>query len=278
MSRILTLNIGASKATLAEYALSGKRNLTLTAYGSADLQTVDVNDALSISASLPPVISQIMRETGIRPAPLVVSLGGQMVFPRFAKFPPVGDKAKLEQLVNYEVEQNVPFPIDEIVCDHQFLGTSADGDQAAMIVAAKLDGVRAVTDAVASAGLKAAVVDVSPIAVLNALHFSQPRLTGCSVVLDIGSRTTNLILVEGEKIYNRSIPVAGNTITKEIAQAFGCSLEEAEQLKIERGYVSLGGVTEDADGITDRVSKVVRTILTRLHAEISRSINFYRSQ
>ena len=278
MSRILTLNIGASKATLAEYALGGKRNLTLTAYGSADLQTVDVNDAASISASLPLVITQIMRETGIRPAPLVVSLGGQMVFPRFAKFPAVGDKAKLEQLVHYEVEQNVPFPIDEIVCDHQFLGTSADGDLAAMIVAAKLDGVRAVTDAVASAGLKTAVVDVSPIAVLNALHFSQPRLQGCSVVLDIGSKTTNLILVEGEKVYNRSIPVAGNTITKEIAQTFGCSFEEAEQLKIERGYVALGGVTEDADEITDRVSKVVRTVLTRLHAEISRSINFYRSQ
>ena len=278
MSRILTLNIGASKAMLAEYALSGKRNLTLTAYGSADLQTVDVNDAMSISASLPPVISQIMRETGIRPAPVVVSLGGQMVFPRFAKFPAVGDKAKLEQLVHYEIEQNVPFPIDEIVSDHQFLGTSADGDMAAMIVAAKLDGVRAVTDAVAAAGLKTAVVDVSPIAVLNALHFAQPQLTGCSVVLDIGSKTTNLILIEGEKVYNRSIPVAGNTITKEIAQTFGCSFEEAEQLKIERGYVALGGVMEDEDEITDRVSKIIRTVLTRLHAEISRSINFYRSQ
>jgi len=54
MSRILTLNIGASKATLAEYALNGKRNLTLTAYGSGDLQTVDVNDASSVAASLPP--------------------------------------------------------------------------------------------------------------------------------------------------------------------------------------------------------------------------------
>ncbi len=278
MSRILTLNIGASKATLAEYSLGGKRNLTLTAYGSADLQTVDVNDALSISASLPPVISQIMREAGIRPAPVVVSLGGQMVFPRFAKFPSVGDKAKLEQLVHYEVEQNVPFPIDEIVCDHQFLGTAPDGEIAAMIVAAKLDGVRAVTDAVAAAGLKTAVVDVSPIAVLNALRFSQPNLAGCSVVLDIGSKTTNLILIEDEKIYNRSIPVAGNTITKEIAQTFGCSFEEAEQLKIDRGYVALGGVMEDADEITDRVSKIVRTVLTRLHAEISRSINFYRSQ
>ena len=278
MSRILTLNIGASKATLAEYALSGKRNLTLTAYGSADLQTVDVNDAMSIAASLPPIISQIMRETGIHPAPLVVSLGGQMVFPRFAKIAPVGDAAKLEQLVQYEVEQNVPFPIDEIVCDHQFLGTSADGDMATMIVAAKLDGVRAVTDAVTSIGLKPAVVDVSQMAVLNALRYANPGLAGSNVILDIGAKTTNLILVEDEKIYTRSIPYAGNTITKEIAQAFGCSFEEAEQLKLERGYVSLGGVTEDEDEITDRVSKIIRTVLTRVHAEISRSINFYRSQ
>ncbi len=278
MAKILTLNIGASKAVLAEYALSGKRNLTLTAYGSGELSAIDANDPGSIAAALPSVLHQIMREKGIRPAPLVVSLGGQMVFPRFAKFPPLGDEEKLEQLVRYEIEQNVPFPIDEIVSDHQFIGTTAEGDKAAMIVAAKLESVRAVTDAVRAAGLKPSKVDVSPIAICNALKFTQPGLTGCSVVLDIGSKTTNLIILEDEKIYNRSIPVAGNTITKELAQTFGCSFDEAEQLKIERGYVAMGGVTEDEDEVTDRVSKVIRTVLTRLHAEISRSINFYRSQ
>ena len=278
MSRILTLNIGASKALLAEYAVSGKNRLSLTTYGSGELPSIDVNDPGSIAASLPTVLHQIMREKGIRPGPLVVSLSGQMVFPRFAKFPPLGDQAKLDQLVRYEVEQNVPFPIDEIVSDHQFLGETLEGDKAAIIVAAKLESVRAVTDAVRSAGLKPLKVDVSPIAVVNALKFTYPQLTGCSVVLDVGSKTTNLIIIEDEKIYNRSIPVAGNTITKEIAQAFGCSLEEAEQLKLERGYVALGGVTEDEDEVTDRVSKVIRTVLTRLHAEISRSINFYRSQ
>lgn len=278
MSRILTLNIGASKALLAEYSVSGKSSLSLTAYGSGDLPAIDVNDPGSIAASLPSVLHQIMREKGIRPGPLVVSLSGQMVFPRFAKFPPLGDKAKLDQLVRYEIEQNVPFPIDEIVSDHQFVGETPEGDKAAMIVAAKLEGVRAVTDAVRSAGLKPAKVDVSPIAVLNALKFTYPQLEGCSVVLDVGAKTTSLIIIENEKIYNRSIPVAGNTITKEIAQALGCSFEEAEQLKLERGYVALGGVTEDEDEITDRVSKVIRTVLTRLHAEISRSINFYRSQ
>ena len=278
MAKILTLNIGASKALLAEYALGGRRSLTLSAYGSGELQAVDVNDPGSVAAALPSVLHQIMRETGIRPAPLVVSLGGQTVFPRFAKFPALGDAAKLEQLVRYEIEQNVPFPIDEIVSDHQFLGTTADGEKAAIIVAAKLEAVRAVTDAVRGAGLRPQTVDVSPMAICNALKFAHPGLTGCSVVLDIGAKTTNLIILEDEKIYNRSIPVAGNLITKELAQAFGCSFEEAEQLKRERGYVALGGVTEDEDEVSDRASKVIRTVLTRLHAEISRSINFYRSQ
>lgn len=95
MSKILTLNIGASKAVLAEYALSGKRNLSLVAYGSGDLPAVDANDPGALGATLPSVIHQIMREKGIRPAPLVVSLSGQMVFPRFAKFPPLGDAEKL---------------------------------------------------------------------------------------------------------------------------------------------------------------------------------------
>ena len=276
--RFLTLNIGASKATLAEYSLSGKRKLTLTAYGSGELSGIDANDPAALSAALPPVLHEILRSKGIKPAPLVLSLSGQTVFPRFAKFPQVGDAAKLEQLVNYEIEQNVPFPIDEIVSDCQFLGTTPEGEKAALIVAAKLEGVRAVTESAQSAGLKPLIVDVSPIAVCNALRYSNPKLSGCTVVLDIGAKTTDLIILENEKIYNRSIPVAGNAITKEIAQAFGCSLEEAEQLKIERGYVSLGGVTEDEDEVSDQVSKIVRNVLTRLHVEVSRSINFYRSQ
>ena len=37
MSRIVTLNIGASRAMLAEYAVKGKNALSLSAYGSVDL-------------------------------------------------------------------------------------------------------------------------------------------------------------------------------------------------------------------------------------------------
>ena len=277
MSRIVTLNIGASRAVLAEYAVKGKQGLTLTAYTSTDIVGLDWDAEGSAQAVLVPALREAAKSAGIKPGTLVLALNGQMVFPRFTKFPSVSAD-KLEELVQYEVEQEVPFPIDEIVCDHQFLGQTAEGDIAALIVAAKLEQVSAVTDVVTAVGFTPVTVDVGPMAVLNALKRSYPSLQGGTVVLDIGAKTTSLIISENEKIYLRSIPVAGNAITKEIAQAFGCTMEEAEALKRERGYVALGGVTEDADEISDRVSKIVRTVLTRLHAEVIRSINFYRSQ
>jgi len=134
------------------------------------------------------------------------------------------------------------------------LGDTEGGDKSVMIVAAKVDQVDAVCDAVASAGFSPELVDVAPIALTNAVRAARPdEADGCLVILDIGARTTSLVIVEGDKLYNRSIPVAGNAITKEISVALGCSLEEAEQVKFEKGYVSVGGVTEDEDEVADRV-------------------------
>ena len=122
------------------------------------------------------------------------------------------------------------------------------------------------------AGFTPEIVDVAPIALTNVLH-----ATGgggeCSVILDIGAKTTSLVIVDGEKLYNRSIPVAGNMITKEISSALGVTTDEAERLKRESGYVALGGVVEDEDETRDRISKVCRAVMTRLHAEISRSLS-----
>jgi type IV pilus assembly protein PilM len=122
------------------------------------------------------------------------------------------------------------------------------------------------------------VVDVAPMALYNCLRYNYADLDGCTVVLDIGARSTNLIFIEDEKIYNRCIPVAGNAITQEVAKSFQIPFAEAETLKRQVAFVSLGGVTASEDETAERVSKVVRNVVTRLHAEISRSVNFYRSQ
>ena len=275
--KFLTLNIGATNVALAEYESAAHGSLTLLRYGVAQLAApIDGGNAETILA---PALMEIVRSTGIRPGKVSLALSGQMVFPKFAAVPMAGGAEKFEQMVRNEIEQNIPFPIDEMVCDRQVLGDTEGGDKSVMIVAAKVDQVEAVCDAVVSAGFSPELVDVAPIALTNAVRAARPDETdGCLVILDIGARTTSLVIVEGDKLYNRSIPVAGNAITKEISVALGCSLEEAEQVKFEKGYVSVGGVTEDEDEVADRVSKVCRAVMTRLNAEISRSINFYRSQ
>ena len=275
--KFLTLNIGATNVALAEYESAARGSLTLLRYGVAQLAApIDGGNAETILA---PALLEIVRTTGIRPGKVSLALAGQMVFPKFAAVPMAGGAEKFEQMVRNEIEQNIPFPIDEMVCDRQVLGDTEGGDKSVMIVAAKVDQVEAVCDAVASAGFSPELVDVAPIALTNAVRAARPEeADGCLVILDIGARTTSLVIVEGDKLYNRSIPVAGNAITKEISAALGCSLEEAEQVKFEKGYVSVGGVTEDEDEVADRVSKVCRAVMTRLNAEISRSINFYRSQ
>lgn len=274
--RILALNVGAGKILLAEFSVKSGRPPELMNYGMADLGVDPENDAGS-GAHFGAAIREIMKARGIRPAPVMVSLSGQMVFPRFVRLPSVGED-KLMQMVQYEVEQNVPFPMDEIVWNHQFIGDDSSGEQCAMIVAAKIESVREITDQVVSAGLEPEIVDVAPMALYNCLRYNYAEMDGCTVVLDIGARSTNLIFIEDEKIYNRCIPVAGNAITQELAKSFQVSFAEAEELKRAHAFVALGGVYATEDETAERISKIVRNVVTRLHAEISRSVNFYRSQ
>jgi len=273
--KILALDIGAANIALAEYELAASGTPKLLKYGTARLAApLDSGDAATI---LTPAIGEIVHEKGFRPGPVAISVSGQVVFPRMAAIPAAGGDEKFNQMIRYEIEQNVPFPIDEMICDHQVLGDTPGGDKSVMIVAAKTEQVEAITDAVSAAGFRPECVDVAPIALTNAVRAVSGD-DGCIVILDIGAKTTSLVIAEGDNLYNRSIPIAGNNVTREIAQALGCSTEEAEQLKREKGYVSLGGVAEDEDEVADRVAKVCRAVMTRLQAEISRSVNFYRSQ
>ena len=275
-NRILALNIGASQVTLAEFKVSSGNSPELLQYGSMPLGVEPDSDADS-SAYVIDALRTLMREKSIHPAPLLMSVSGQAVFPRFVKLPPV-TKDKIFQMVRYEAEQNVPFPIEEVVWDYQLIGDASDGEQSAMIVAIKNESAAALTNCVQAVGLEPEIVDVAPLAIANCVQMSYQDLDGCTMVLDIGSRSTNLVFLEEGRVFYRTIPVAGNTITQEIAKSFQIDFREAEQMKLEKGFVALGGNYASEDETADRLSKVIRNVVTRLHAEINRSINFYRSQ
>ncbi|MEI7436785.1 MAG: type IV pilus assembly protein PilM [bacterium] len=275
--RILSLNIGASNLVLAEFGMLRSGGLELLRYGIAPLG-VDPDSTADSSAYIVSTLRDLLRESGIRPGPVAVSIAGQVVFPRYVKLPPTTPD-KVGQMVRYEAQQNVPFPMDEVVWDYQLIGQEGSGDLSVMLVAVKTDIVENLTTCIEAAGLETERVDVSPMALYNVVRYNYGGLNGCTMVLDMGARATNVVFVEGGRIFSRSIPVAGIAITKELMKEFELSFDDAEQLKLSHAFVGLGGAYEGPDvGVADRTSKIVRNVMTRMHAEINRTINFYRSQ
>src|SRR6266705_1734177 len=116
-------------------------------------------------------------------------------------------------------------------------------------------------------------------ALYNAFRYNYSDLSGCSLLVDIGARTTNLLFIEPAKLFSRSIPIGGSSITAAIAREFSEPFATAESRKKRDGFVSLGGAyAEPTDPEVARVSKVVRSTMTRLHGELMRSISHYRGQ
>ncbi len=274
--RILALDIGASGIKMAEFMSLKSGGIELVNYGVGSLDLDPQSDA-DRSTYIVTTVRELMREHEIKPGPVLISVSGQSVFSRFVKLPPV-DREKVYQIILYEAQQNVPFPIEEVVWDYQLIGGTG-GEIDVMLAAIKAEIINQLTDCVESAGLDTDLVDVAPMALYNAVRYNYTDLPRCTLAIDMGARSTDLIFMEQNRVFSRSIPVAGNAITQQIMQEFGLNFPDAEELKKAHAFVAFGGAYEGPKSeVVDKVSKSVRSVMTRMHAEINRSINFYRSQ
>jgi type IV pilus assembly protein PilM len=273
--RILSLDLGSQTLGLAEFQAPPKGGLILTGYRRRDI-LVDPATETDRSQQISETLSAMMRELGVRSGPIDYAVSGQSVFARFVKLPLV-DQDKLERIVTFEAQQNVPFPIEEVVWDYQLVRSSEADKIEVVLVAIKADLLEGINAAVEAAGLQTRRVDVAPMALYNAFCFNYSELTGSSLVLYIGAGTTNLLFIEPGKVFSRSIPIGGSSITAAIAKEFQEPFGAAELRKKHDGFVGLGAPERETSDVA-RVARLIRHTMTRLHAELARSISFYRTQ
>jgi type IV pilus assembly protein PilM len=275
-TRIIALNLGMQTVTLADFRISGNGAVTLHACKQEELIVDPAADATR-PAQIEAAVSGLRKSLGINAKDKInFALPSQSVFTRFVKLPG-GSPDDVASIIGFEAQQNVPFPIDEVVWDYQIMGEAKNGNWDVALVAIKADQLDEVNGSVGKGGFKSSLIDVAPMALYNAFRYNYSDLTGCSLLVDIGARTTNLIFIEGQRVFSRSIPVGGNTISAAIAKEFRQDITVGEKLKLEKGFVGLGGAYAEPEDPTEaKISKIVRNTLTRLHAEIARSISFYR--
>jgi type IV pilus assembly protein PilM len=275
--KVITIDLGTSTLKFAEFGIGRGGALTLLHFGVAELG-LDPNKEEERAKFITPTLARLFKQHRIKGREVLLSISGQSVFMRFVKLPPI-DPTQVEQVVKFEAQQNVPFPIDEVTWDYQMMPTRTSGNEAeSVIVAIKKEVIEAEIEAVERVGVKIKRVDVAPFALLNAFRYSEPQTDDCVLIIDMGARSTNLVFVEKNSFWIRNVPIAGNQISQSICNEMQEPFTAAETLKKGKGFVSLGGVYADPDDAdAARISKLIRSTLTRLHVDINRSIAFYRT-
>src|SRR4051812_42934621 len=111
------LDFGAATLKMAAFEPNEAGGLRLIHYAFRSLGPEGFQEGAREGA-IQRAIQQILAESGSGSKQANVCAPGFQVFSKFVKLPPV-DTSKVTQIIQYEAQQNVPFPLEEVVWDYQ---------------------------------------------------------------------------------------------------------------------------------------------------------------
>src|SRR5215208_2587996 len=267
------LDIGSSSVKLVQ--LKEKRGgHQLLAFGTAPLPPEAIVDgALMNSAAIVQAIQEVFAQQKVKAKEVAIGVRGHSVIIKKISLPRMSQE-ELDESIQWEAEQYIPFDVKDVNIDTQILTPDGDatGQMDVLLVAAKKDMINDYTSVCAEAGLTATVVDVDAFAVQNAYEANYDPSSGETVVLiNIGAAVSNInILSRGVTTFTRDITMGGNAFTEEIQKQLNISYDEAQALKV-------GGQGESDAVVPHEVERVIQGVADQMGGEIQRSLDFFAS-
>lgn len=209
---------------------------------------------------------------------IVLGIPGNSAFIRNIKLPPV-PASKVDQIVRYEIQQTIPFPIENIALDYQVLEPGESSEVEVIMVAMKGETAETLIKDVEHAKVKVGIMDSIPLALYNCYRYNGYSLKEeCTAIIELGATTTNILIeLDGDLRYCRSVSIGGNAITEAIAKEFNIPFPQAERIKIQHGLIFPEDQQSNFNEDQVRVSKAIAGVLDRLRSEIKLTVGYFRS-
>ncbi len=267
------LDIGSSSVKLVQVK-ERKGGFVLQAYGSAPLPPEAIVDgALMNSSAIVQAIQELVGQHKVKGREVAIGVRGHSVIIKKISLPRMTQE-ELDESIQWEAEQYIPFDVKDVNIDTQILTPEGDaaGQMDVLLVAAKKDMINDYTAVCAEAGLTAVVVDVDAFAVQNAYESNYDLNPAETVVLiNVGAAVSNInVISRGMTTFTRDITMGGNAFTEEIQKQLNISYDEAEALKV-------GGQGETDAVVPQEVERVIQGVADQMGGEIQRSLDFYSS-
>jgi type IV pilus assembly protein PilM len=223
-------------------------------------------------------LEQLISRHDLKVDKVAVSVPGSLGLSKFIKLPPIESK-KIPDIVKYEARQQIPFPLEQVVWRWQRLagGMEESGfvlDAEVALFAMKREQVFKALAPLMQAGIHVDVLQLAPIALANMAIFDQlPDVTTIDpdqpipslALVSVGVDSTDLVVTNGRRIWQRSIPSGGSNFTKALVQGMKLTFSRAENLK--RNAVK----AEDPKA----VFKTMKPVFNEFASELQRSLNYF---
>lgn len=270
-SKHLIINCGASRVTAAAVSFQGGE-LQIEKLVTESLQ-YDFSDDEAWLGAVGDALRALHGQHKFSGKAAFIIPGNQ-VLTKTIRIPHVED-SKRAQIIAFEAQQNIPYPLHEVVWDTQVVGD--DGvETEVLFIACKANSIDEFCAEVAGAGFSVETINAATILDYNAIQFSYPSLDEDVLLINIGARSTNLLFKNEEGFFVRNIQLGGNSLTQNIADSVGKPFAQAEEIK--RKFFS-GALDYSGD---DSGAKLLKScsdsFMRRMSQEITRSIVNYRRQ
>ena len=265
------LDIGSSSIKLIQLRETSK-GIHLVNFDMALLPPEAVVDgALMNFSAVVEKIRELLRVHRIRFKECALSISGHSVIIKKISLPEMTED-ELQESIQWEAEQYIPFEIKDVEVDVEILNPKAgQGQMDVLLVAAKKEVINDYVSVAMEAGLKPVVMDVDTFTIQNAfeLNYGFPP-NEVIALINIGASVINInIVANGITTFTRDIGMGGQMLTEEIQKQLNVSYEEAEHYKTGgEGTISSSSIYREVQRLSERVSETLVT-------EIQRSIDFF---
>jgi len=264
---LVGIDVGSSSVKLVQLK-ECKGGYELVKIGMAPLPAEAIVDKAHMdSAAIVAAIRSLIKTLDVKVQQAASSVSGNSVIIRKISYP-VMTADELDEQINWEAEQYIPFDINDVNIGFHILGSgeAEPENMDVILVAAKKDIINDYLTLFKEAGMTLVVLDVDAFALQNVFEANyNPTPEEVIALANIGDAVTNLNIVRnGVTLFTRDIQLGGSQYTHEIQKKLTMKLDEAEKLKV-----------SDAGANDETVLAVILQVNETLSMELFRSINFY---
>lgn len=214
-------------------------------------------------------VQRLINSLHKQPDKVAISLrAGQVTF-RNLKLP-TRDRKTIQASIGFELEDDLPFPMEKTVYDYSLVSQGKQGTQV-HVAATMKDHVASTIAMWSAAGVNPDMITTESWAYRTLLSRILSRAEQESPVLlaQIGHQKTTLYVHwNGMPVLAREIDWGGRDLTQAIAQRYNLPMDQAEQAKLDHGFVVPLGQKADVTPEQQEFSETLLAALQTLIVEI----------